>query len=182
MFDMTFAVIENEERRSELATFYSKHRQRLYSIALSKLHNEEDAEDAVQEVFSEIADKPDNFFDVSPSGRLAYITVMLKNISVNMFNAKNKVQIEELNEKIEEIAFSLEEIVLNQISEDELLSFVDQLPTLQKNVLTMHCLFDLSIDETAQRLNISLIAAKKRLVLARKAIKAFIEERNKNYE
>lgn len=182
MIYMTFATIENEEQRNKLSVFYSKYKQRLYSIALSKLHNEDEAEDVVQEVFSEIADKPEKFFDIPPEDRLAYTTVMVKNISVNLFNAKNKVHIEELNEGIEDVTFSLEENILNQISEDELLSFVDQLPTLQKNVLTLHCFFDLSIDETAKRLNISLIAAKKRLVLARKAIKTFIDERNKNYE
>ncbi len=76
------ATIEDEEQRNKLAEFYSKHKQRLYSIAFSKLHNEEDAEDAVQEVFSEIADKPEKFFDIAPEGRLAYTTVMVKNISV----------------------------------------------------------------------------------------------------
>lgn len=182
MIDFILSTIENEEQRNKLSVFYSQHKQRLYSIALLKLHNEEEAEDAVQEVFSEIADKPEKFFAIPPEGRLAYTTVMVKNISVNMFNAKNKAQIEELNEEIEDITFSLEENILNRVSEDELLSFVDQLPTLQKNVLTLHCLFDLSIDETAERLNISLIAAKKRLVLARKAIKAFIDERNKKHE
>lgn len=182
MFDMTFATIENDEQRNDLTEFYQKNKNRLYAIALSKLHNAVDAEDAVQEVFSEIADKPEKFFDIHPDSRLAYTTVMVKNISVNMFNAKNKVPSEVLDEEIEDIKFSLEENILSRISEEDLMSFVDQLPTLQKNVLTLHCLFDLSIDETAQRLNISLFAAKKRLVLARKAIKTFIDERNKSYE
>lgn len=179
MIDNILSTIENEEQRNELEEFYSKHKSRLYYIAFSKLHNKEEAEDAVQEVFSEIADKPEKFFDIPLDGRLAYTTVMVKNISVNMFNAKNKVPSEALDEETEDVKFSLEENILNRVSEEELLSFVDRLPTLQKNVLTLHCLFDLSIDETAQRLNISLVAAKKRLVLARKAIKAFIDERNK---
>lgn len=182
MIDFILSTLENEDQRNELAEFYSKHKSRLYYIAFSKLHNKEEAEDAVQEVFSEIADKPEKFFDIPLDGRLAYTTVMVKNISVNMFNAKNKVPSEELDEETEDIKFSLEENILNRISEEDLVSFVDRLPTLQKNVLTLHCLFDLSIDETARRLNISLVAAKKRLVLARKAIKAFIDERNKNYE
>lgn len=182
MIDCILSTIENEDRRNELAEFYSKHKSRLYNIAFSKLHNKEEAEDAVQEVFSEIADKPEKFFDIPLDGRLAYTTVMVKNISVNMFNAKNKAPSEALDEETEDIEISLEENILNRISEEELISFIDQLPTLQKNVLTLHCLFDLSIDETAQRLNISLVAAKKRLMLARKAIKAFVDERNKNYE
>ena len=182
MIDAILSTIENEEQRSELAEFYSKHKQRLYSVAFSKLHNAADAEDAVQEVFSAIADKPEKFFEIPPENRLAYAAVMVKNISFNMFNSKNKVSMEQFNDETEDNTFSLEESLLSKISEDELLSFIDQLPTLQKNVLILNCLFDLSIDETAQRLNISLPAAKKRLMLARKAIKAFIEERNTNYD
>ena len=52
MIDFILSTMENEEQRNELAEFYSKHKSRLYSITLSKLHNKEEAEDAVQEVFS----------------------------------------------------------------------------------------------------------------------------------
>lgn len=61
MIDAVLLNIENEEQRNELAIFYEKYKKRLYSIALSKIHNEIDAEDAVQEVFSDIADKPEIF-------------------------------------------------------------------------------------------------------------------------
>lgn len=182
MFDATFAVIENEKQRSELAEFYSKSKNRLYFIALSKLHNKEEAEDAVQEVFSRIADKPERFFDIPPEKRLAYADVMVKNISIDMFNAKNKIPSEQLSEQLEDENVSLEDALFDKISRDEVIEFINRLPPLQRNVLVLRCFFDLSIDETAQRLNISLTVATKRLALARKAIRNFIEERGKNRE
>lgn len=182
MFDATFAVIENEKQRNELAEFYSKSKNRLYFIALSKLHNKEESEDAVQEVFSRIADKPEFFFDIPPEKRLAYADVMVKNISVDMFNAKNKMPSEELCEQIEDVNISLENALFDKFSRDEVIAFINNLPNLQRNVLVLHCFFDLSIDETAQRLNISLTVATKRLALARKAIKNFVEERGKSHE
>lgn len=178
MFDMTFAVIGNEEQRSELADFYLKNKQRLYTAALSKLHNAVDAEDAVQEVFSRIADKPEKFFEIPAEGRLAYAVIMVKNISIDMFNAKNKVPIEQLDEEIEDIMLSLEDTLFDNISCDEVMSFVNKLPTMQRNVLMLRCFFDLSIDETAQRLHIALDSANKNLTLARRAIRRFIDERN----
>ena len=181
MIDATFAVIENEDQRNELAEFYSTNKDRLYSIALSKLHNAQEAEDAVQEVFSRIADKPEKFFDIPPENRLAYTDVIVRNIAVDMFNGKNKVHIEQLEES-EDNGISLENSLFDKISRDEILTFVDKLPSLQRDVLALHCFFGLTIDETAQRLNISLAAAKKRLMLARKAIKAFIDERSGRYE
>ena len=183
MFDMTFAVIENEEQRSELAEFYSKYKNRLYSIALSKLHNEEDAEDVVQDVFSRIADKPEKFFDIPPENRLAYADVIVRNIAVDMFKSKNRLKVEQLDDDTPEIGkVSLENGLFGRISRDEILKFVDGLPTTQREVLMLHCFFGLSIDDTAQRLNISLAAAKKRLMLARKTIRDFIDERSDRYE
>lgn len=64
MLNFTFSVIEDENQRNELEVFYINHKNKLYSIAFSKLHNKEDAEDAVQEVFSRISDKPDRFFNI----------------------------------------------------------------------------------------------------------------------
>lgn len=182
MIDTTFAVIEDEAQRDELAEFYAKYKNRFYLIANSRLHNREESEDAVQTVFSAIADKPEIFFGVPEEKRLAYTDVMVRNIAVDMFNAKNKIRLNELNEDIGNDTVSLNNSLFDKIARDEILSFIDSLPTLQRNVLMLHCLFGLSIDQTAQRLNISLDVANKRLTLARKAIKAFIDERSKDHE
>lgn len=182
MIDALFSVIKNEEQRDELSAFYSENKNRLYFIALSKLHNEFDAEDAVQEAFSRIADKPEKFFEIPPGRRIAYIDVIVRNIAVDIYNSKNKLSAEQFDEGTEVGSVSLEDDLFDKISRDEILGFVDGLPTLQRNVLMLHCILGLSLDETAQRLNISLTVANKRLMLARKSVKAFIDERGKNYE
>lgn len=162
MVDAIFAVIENEEQRNELAEFYEKYKSRLYRIALKKPHNEADAEDAVQEVFLSIAGKPERFFDLALNNRLAYVDVMVRNISMKMYNAKCKVPIEPLDDDIEAETVSLEDVILDNASRDEI----------------MRCLVGLSVDETAERLNILISAANKDLSLARKALREFINERN----
>lgn len=182
MLDTALAVIKDEDQRSELTEFYSQNKDRFFGIAYSRLHSKDAAEDAVQEAFSEIADKPEYFFGIPKEKRLAYADVIVRNISVNMFNSKNKIQMDELDEKIEDTAISLENDLFAKISRDEILAFIDRLPTLQRSVLTLHCLFGFSVDETAQRLNISLTAANRRLTLARKAVREFVDERSKSYE
>ena len=107
MIDFILSTIENEEQRNELAEFYEKYKKRLYSIALSKIHNEQDAEDAVQEVFSEIANKPEKFFELPPNRRIAYVDVMVRNISMKMFNAKSKEPIEPLTDDFDAETISL---------------------------------------------------------------------------
>lgn len=177
MIDFILSNMDNEEQRNELAEFYSKNKNRLYSIALSKLHNEEEAEDAVQEVFSEIADKPEKFFEVPPNDRLAYTDVMLRNIAIDMFKRKNKFQADELDEDVEDICISLENALIESIEHNEIVEYVNNLPTMRRSVLMLHCFFDLSIDEISKRLNISPDVVSKHLLLARKAVKKFIDER-----
>ena len=178
MFDATFAVIENEKQRNELADFYLKSKDRLYFIALSKLHNKEDAEDAVQDAFSQIADKPEKFFQLPPNKRLAYVDVMVRNISMKMFNAKSKEAADPLDDDCEIETVSLDDYLFDKISYDEIMLCVNRLPTMQRSVLIMSCLLGLSIDETAQQLNISVTDANKHLTLARKTVRTFIDERN----
>lgn len=177
MIDAILSTIENEEQRSEISEFYKKYNKRLYAIALSKLHNEIDAEDAVQEVFSQIADKPDKFCELHPDNRLAYVDVMVRNISMKMFNAKCREPIEPLDD-LEIETVSLEDSLWDKISYNEVMLCVNQLPAMQRSVLIMRCLVGLSIDETSRQLNISVTDANKHLTLARKAVRKFIDERN----
>ncbi len=182
MIAAALATIENESQRNELSEFYSKYKDRFCNIAFSKLKNHEEAEDAVQEVFSEIADKPEKFFNIAPQNRLTYTDVMVRNIAIEMFKSKNKVEFEELNEEMDDTPISVENVLFNGISYDEIVSFMERLPAYQKSVIVLRVYFGLTIDEISERLNISLSAANKRLTLARKAIRDFIDERNANYE
>ncbi len=178
MIDIILSVIEDEGQRNQLSEFYKKYNKRLYSIALSKLHNEIDAEDAVQEVFSEIANKPEKFFDLPPNKRVAYVDVMVRNISMKMFNSKSKEPIEPLDEDFEFATVSLEDELFDKIAHDDVMMFVNQLPKMQRSVLILRCLVGLSIDETSEQLHISVTAANKHLTLARRSVRKFIDERN----
>ena len=178
MIEAILTTIENEQQRSELSEFYQKYNKRLYAIALSRLHSEIDAEDAVQEVFARIADKPEKFFNIEPNGRVAYADVMVRNISIKMFNTKSNEPIEQLDiDELEIETVSLADFVLDKISHDEVMKSVNRLPTMQRSVLIMRCLVGMSIDEAARQLNISVNAANKHLKAARKAVKKFIDER-----
>ena len=62
MISAALAVLEFDGQRSELSEIYEKYRKRFVGVALKVLRNREDAEDAVQEAFLRIADRPDTFF------------------------------------------------------------------------------------------------------------------------
>ena len=181
MISAALAILKTEEERNELSDFYEVFRHRLYAIAFEHLHNEQDSEDAIQETFLRIADKPNKFFSLSNNERVYLVTAIVRNVSIDMFNKKVKHPIEDISEN--EIYLSdpelLENSLLEKVSYNELLDFINNLPELQRNVLVLTCLTELSISETADTLKISKAAVNQRLDLARKSIKTFIERKRR---
>lgn len=62
MISGALAILKSEAQRNEMSAIYEKNKSLFLSIAYKKLQNNENAEDAVQEAFLEISDKPDTFF------------------------------------------------------------------------------------------------------------------------
>ena len=179
MISGALAILKSDAQRNEMSEFYEKHKKRFLSIALKILNNEEEMEDAVQDAFLKIADKPDKFFSLNEFNRIQYMCAVVKNVSLDIYNKRKKVQTEPLTE---DIVFQnepnlIENLMLDDISNKELIDFIKGLPKLQQNVLVLTRLSKLSVCETARQLNVSEDVVNQRLYLARKAIKKFIEER-----
>lgn len=179
-----FSVIEDPAQRNELEEFYKNNKNRFLNIAYTYLHNKSDAEDAVQEAFSEIIRKPDNFFSIAPENRAGFMVAVVRNISSDMFNKKNKVPLEELDEEdsYDDNPFSFEDSMIGKVSRDRLKQFIKSLPPLQRDVLTLRCLMGFSTAETAEKLNISQSAVKKRLRLAKETVREYARKEGEIYE
>lgn len=184
MISATLAILETGEQRNELSEIYETNKNRFYVIAFEHLHNKDDAEDAIQESFLRIAKNPDKFFMLSNNQRINYICVIVRNVSVDIFKKNVKSEADELSEDLmfKNDISPLENSLLNKISHEELMGFIKNLPILQRNVLFLTCLSELSIDETAKILKISKAAVNQRLYLARKSIREYIKERSENNE
>lgn len=179
MISSALAVLESDEQRNMLAEFYEENKNRFFHIALSKLHNYEAAEDAVQEMLLRIVDKPEKFFALDNLRKISYACAVLRNISVNLFNNGAKIKEYLSDDNYKDEFFILDDSLFDNISCNEIVSYIDNLPELQRDVLIMTCLVGATISETAEALRISVRAVNQRLYLARKSLKSFIDERNK---
>ena len=177
MISTALALLEPDEQRNVLSEFYQKYKNRFYAIAYSKLHGKAAAEDAVQEAFLRIVDKPENFFKIEHNKRVAYADVIVRNVAIDMFNKNNAYKIEELTEDVSDEAYTLglEDTVIGSVSKNELLAFILKLPVLQRDILNLKVVFELSNSEIAQKLNVSETVVRQRLFQARKSISSFLE-------
>lgn len=179
MITAALAVLKTDEQRNIISDFYQMYKNRFYAIAYEHLHNLQDSEEAIQEAFLRIAVDPDKFISLSGDERIYFVSAIIRNVSIDMYNKKAKLQLEELPEDLiyrSDPEF-LENSLLEEISHEELIDFINDLPELQHNVLILTCLSELSISETAEALGVSKAVVNQRLYLARKSIRSFIERK-----
>ena len=118
MIEAALAALDNDKQRNELAAFYEQYKNRFFGIAYSKLHNPEEAEDAVQEAFLRVVDNPNKYFKMSNRERLRYVDGIVRHVSVDKFNKdkkNNTVSIEDLDDNIMSEAISPEEKYITEI-------------------------------------------------------------------
>lgn len=177
MIAAALAVLEDEGQREELSEFYEKHKRRFYAIAFEHLHNQEEAEDAVQEAFSDIADKPEIFFTKSENDRLMYTAVIVRNISVDYYKYDQKHKTEELTDDIVDEKVAVMEQAIGECSKDELMNFIESISEPLRQALLLRIHYRMNTSQIASTLNISETAVRKRISDAGKKIKKFMEEK-----
>ena len=172
---MIVFTLEDTAQANELEEIYRSYADRFYAVAFSKLHNKHDAEDAVQEAFLRIAKNPQNLFKIPAHKRVAYIDVIIRNVSCDMLRAKAKNPEAELDENYAYESDIPEEIVIDDISAEELVKFVMSMPQAKKDVMFLKINLGYSNPQIAEALGISETAVRKRISDAYKLINKFID-------
>ena len=180
MISGALSLLKTDEERNKLSEFYKKNKKRFFAIAFSKLHNREAAEDAVQEAFLRLTDKPEKFFALPANKQVAFADVIIRNISVDMFKESNKIETVEMTDTVssEGIELPLDEKIVGHISRDELIEFISGLSSSLRDVLELKVVIGLSNREIAQMLSVTENVVRQRLFQARRAITEFMESEN----
>lgn len=87
---MYMSFIDSEDDREKFEIIYHEYRKRMFSVAYSILHNNEDAEDAVHETFIRIAKNMKAIDDPRSQKTSAYVITAAKNNAINLFNKINE--------------------------------------------------------------------------------------------
>lgn len=178
MIEAALAALENDNQRNRLSAFYEQYKNRFYGIAYSKLHNSEEAEDAVQETFLRVVDRPTKFFEMPDRERVRFVEGIVRHVSIDKYNKNKKdntVSIEDIGDDVMSGTISPEEKYITDASASELAQFALTLPENQQQVLFMYIHQKLGYSEISKILGISEELARKRVSNARKAIKNFAE-------
>ena len=142
---------------------------RFYRIAYYILDSQEDAEDAVQELYLKIFSGSKNMMDVR--NPLAYGTTLLRNICIDRIRRRNAVCAEEIQEYIVSDTSGPDETSACRDALKSLLQEMEKLPEKQSRALKMRAFEGLEYHEIAKRMRLSQVNVRVLISIARKQLK-----------
>ena len=166
---------------------YQRYEQKMYQSAYYILHHAEQAEDAVQEAFLKLMKRPHclssepcqlpellksavYFSDVDSDDCKRYLITVIKHSSIDIYNKKRKEQ--------EIISYSNEDVMIDWAGgcietkeEIDLKELIAKLPPKYYAVVDCLVLKNLSVKETARKLNITEATVRKRFERSKKMLK-----------
>ena len=142
---------------------------RFYRVAYHILESQEDAEDAVQELYLKLIKTPDKFSDIQNPA--AYGITILRNICIDIIRRREHRRSEELHEYMIADVSSPDKAAAEKDKLRILIHEIDKLPQKQSIVLKMRTLEGLEYDEISQRTGLSQVNIRVLISVARKTLK-----------
>ncbi len=162
-------------KKTDVAAVYDKYADILYRIALSHVGNEEDAQDVLQDVFAKyIAASPILHNDEYERAWFIRVTVNRCRDMLRRNKLRNHLPIDDYTHTLESTQDT------NADMRVEIIEALNALPEKYKAVIVLHHFEDLTVEQTAKALGLSLSAVKMRLTRGRDLLKNIFEEEATN--
>ena len=142
---------------------------RFYRVAYHILESQQDAEDAVQELYLKLIKTPDKFSNIQDP--TAYGITILRNICIDIIRRRDKRRSEELHEYMIADVDSPDKSATEKDKLRILIHEIDRLPQKQSKVLKMRAIEGLEYDEISQRTGLSQVNIRVLISIARKTLK-----------
>ena len=142
---------------------------RFYRVAYHILESQEDAEDAVQELYLKLIKTPGKFSNIQDPA--AYGITMLRNICIDIIRRREKRRSEELHEYMIADVSSPAKAAAEKDKLRILIHEIDKLPQKQSMVLKMRAIEGLEYDKISQRTGLSQVNIRVLISIARKTLK-----------
>ncbi|ARN77697.1 hypothetical protein BST97_06625 [Nonlabens spongiae] len=157
----------NSGDQKAMAMLYEKYKNDFYYTAIKYSKSDEDAQDIIQDTFITV------FNDISKyrgSGTFeGWMKRILINKAISRYKSQGKFQVLFNENRLEDV--EIEDSRLSELSVQELLSFVRELPNQYRLVFNLYELDDLSHDEISELLGISQGTSKSNLHRAKVILK-----------
>ncbi len=173
--NMLFLLIKKRDKEA-FTEVYQKYHPYLYALAFKFLKKAEMAEDAVQHVFVKLWETSKNI-DIEINLK-NYLYTMTKNYILNQF--RNNREAISLNYANAQIDISMEESFEEKLEESEIILLlnrgIDRLPQQKREICRLKLEKNLSNQEIAQKMNISIHTVKSHYQESVKMLRDYFEK------
>lgn len=159
MLVLYLSMIDNDDDRNLFEKIYYSYRKQMFTVALSVLGNEDDAEDLVHDVFCNIAEKyiPTLQKIKNEQDMKNYLLKATKNSALNKKrDTKNSISLHEsetiLNAEEDLNDNKFLDMVCNSLSYQEIIAVIRSLDKKYEEVLYLHFVLEMSVPEVADYL------------------------------
>lgn len=157
--------------KTDIAAVYDKYANFLYRIALTHVRSEDDAQDIIQDVFAKYITASPVFND-DEYERAWFIRVTVNRCRdiLRRNKLRNHLSIDDYTHTLEDESND------NSSLRVEIISALNALPEKYKTVIVLHHFEDLTVEQTAKALRLSVSAVKMRLLRGREQLKIILEK------
>lgn len=159
------SLIQSEEERINITRIYETYLNWMLKIAFHFLQDETDAEDAVNDVFLSLISGNSSIPTDSENETKAYLFICIRNAAFKIKKSKSKHKTVNYDELYNvSVKYNLEDDFFNKDRYNEVLSFINTMSPIYKDVLTLKLTFNKPLKEISKILNIPLKTAESRLL------------------
>ena len=142
---------------------------RFYRVAYHLLESQDDAEDAVQELYLKLLKSPGKSSEIRDP--LAYGITLLRNICIDTIRRREKRQAEALQEYMMIDAHGPDGALIEKDNLNWLITEIEKLPEKQAEVLKMRTIEGLEYENISRRTGLSQVNIRVLISIARKTLK-----------
>ncbi len=171
--------MRRQKDSEKLEQLYGLYEKKMYAVAYSILHNEWQAEDAVQDAFVRLFKNIRKIKNLEEEKTRAYVLRTIQNVAIDLYR-KNHISLQRtVSMEEKEIADERDDMMslISRIAGESILEeMLSRLPESYKEVIMLRCVHQLSTKETAAVLEISEALVRKRQQRAIKKLRTMMGE------
>ena len=173
---LLLALTDSEADAILLTELFDETYHRMKVTAMGILHDESEAEDAVQDTFIKCMRRIDTVRDLAPDARPFYLLTAVKRTALNRLRDRRRFTELPQDDLLDGDDVSVEEKTIRTLTLEQVLAAFTRLPDAYKEVLRYKYLLDLNDREIAKLLGVRKNSVRVYLMRARKAVLELCKE------
>lgn len=179
MLQLYLSMIIDEPSKSKFEQLYQQYSHTMLWIALSILHDQPLAEDAVHDAFLVILNHLENISLENCNKTRAFIVLIVRNLALDQIRKRKQLNETDLDEYIDFLPdpqLNPEQVWLEKEGSQKIMTALGKVKQTYADVLALHVSCEMNDQEIASTLNISPESARVRLHRGRKQLTRYLKD------